>query len=124
MKILIVDDSRLSRQWATQALPEILLKHAQIIETDNGEDAVKLYGLERPIFVLMDITMPKKNGFEALEEILKIDPEAFVIMVSADRQKLTKERILALGAKEILYKPIQKELLRELLLSFLKKIEK
>lgn len=42
-------------------------------------------------------------------------------MVSADRQKLTKDRVLELGAKDILYKPIDQEILRDVLLAHIKK---
>lgn len=124
MKILIVDDSRLSRQWVINSLPEMLLKHAEIIEAVNGEDAISIYNKESPALVFMDITMPKKNGFEALEEIRKIDNDAFVVMVSADCQKLTRERLLGLGAKDVLYKPVDKEILRNVLLSFINKEKK
>ncbi|MBE0495247.1 MAG: response regulator [Campylobacterales bacterium] len=116
MKFLIVDDSRLSRNWSIQTLPEALRKRATIFEAEDGEAAVALYKEHRPDIVLLDITMPKKNGFEALEEIRAFDPKAIVIMISADRQKLTKERVLALGATEILYKPIETDKLRAVLL--------
>lgn len=116
MKFLIVDDSRLSRNWSIQTLPEALRKRARIVEAEDGEVAVALYKEHRPDIVLMDITMPKKNGFEALEEIRAFDPKAIVIMISADRQKLTKDRVMALGAKDILPKPIDAEKLRAILL--------
>ena len=121
MKILIVDDSRLSRQWAIQALPEALSRHAQILEADDGEKAIELYKEHNPALVLMDITMPNKNGFEALEDILKIDQEATVVMITADRQKITKERIFNLGAKGVLHKPLETQALRELLLELIQK---
>jgi two-component system chemotaxis response regulator CheY len=78
MKILVVDDSKLSRQWAIQALPDMLTKHAKIFEADDGEKAIECYKKENPDLVLMDITMPNKNGFEALEEILAYDSKATV----------------------------------------------
>ncbi|MBN2965341.1 response regulator [Sulfurospirillum sp. T05] len=117
MKFLVVDDSRLSRNWSIQTLPEALRKKATIFEAEDGEVAVALYKEHRPDIVLLDITMPKKNGFEALEEIRTFDPKAVVIMISADRQKLTRERVLGLGATEILYKPIEADKLRTILLS-------
>jgi len=117
MKILIVDDSRVSRQWAIGALPEALSKHAQIIEASDGEEAIQSYKENSPDLVLMDITMPNKNGFEALEKILSIDKEASVIMITADRQKITKERVLNLGAKGVLNKPLDTQDLRDLLLA-------
>lgn len=120
MKILIVDDSRLSRQWAVQALPEVLSKHAQLHEAEDGAEAVESFKNNNPDLVLMDITMPNKNGFEALEEILQINKNATVVMITADRQKITKERVLNLGAKGILHKPLETQALRELLLSLIK----
>lgn len=119
MTFLIVDDSKLSRQWTIQALPEVFRKRATIIEAQDGEEAVALFKTHQPDLVLMDITMPKKNGFEALEEIRALDANATVVMISADRQKLSKERLLALGAREVFYKPIDKEALRALLLDLL-----
>lgn len=121
MKILIVDDSKLSRKWSIQALPDYLFKHSKILEAKDGEEGVELFKSEKPDLVLMDITMPIKNGFEALEDILKIDPNAFVIMVSADRQKITKDKISNIGAKGIIHKPIDEEELRKLLLFFIQK---
>lgn len=120
MKILIADDSKVSRHWAIQALPESLKKHAQILEANDGAQAVDSYKENSPDLVLMDITMPNKNGFEALEEILQINNKATVVMITADRQKITKERVLGIGAKGILNKPLDTEALRELLLALIK----
>jgi len=66
--------------------------------------------------VFLDITMPIIDGVEALETIKNINPDALVVMVSADRQKSTKEKVLALGASALIAKPIDAEEFRTILL--------
>ena len=64
----------------------------------------------------LDITMPVVDGFEALERIRAINPEALVVMISADRQKSTKEKVLSLGASAIISKPVDEQEFRTTLL--------
>jgi two-component system chemotaxis response regulator CheY len=57
----------------------------------------------------MDITMPEKNGIEAVKDIIAMDPEAKVIMCSAMGQdSMVKESIVA-GAKDFIVKPFQSD---------------
>lgn len=78
-------------------------------EASNGEEAVALYQDKRPDVVLMDITMPKMDGLAALKAILKIDPEARVIMCSALGQQSLIVQALQLGAKDFIVKPFREE---------------
>ncbi|UCF98758.1 MAG: response regulator [Spirochaetaceae bacterium] len=78
-------------------------------EASNGEEAVELYQDKRPDVVLMDITMPKVDGLVALKRILKIDPEAKVIMCSALGQQSLIARAVQLGAKDFIVKPFREE---------------
>lgn len=78
-------------------------------EASNGEEAVELYQDQRPDVVLMDITMPKLDGLAALKRILKIDPEAKVIMCSALGQQSLIVQALQLGAKDFIVKPFKEE---------------
>jgi two-component system chemotaxis response regulator CheY len=57
----------------------------------------------------MDITMPKLDGLAALKRILKIDPEAKVIMCSALGQQSLIVQALQLGAKDFIVKPFKEE---------------
>lgn len=113
---LVVDDSKISRKWLIEMIPKKILEHATIIEGVNGQEAIDLYTEHRPDVVFLDITMPIVDGFEALTMIKNINPEALVMMVSADRQKTTKEKVLAMGASAILSKPIDAEEFRTTLL--------
>lgn len=113
---LVVDDSKISRKWLIEMIPKKILEHATIIEGVNGQEAIDFYTEHHPDIVFLDITMPVVDGFEALEIIKTLNPEAIVVMVSADRQKTTKEKVLALGASAIISKPIDAEEFRTTLL--------
>ena len=114
---LVVDDSKISRKWLIEMIPKKILEHATVVEGINGQEAIDLYKEHRPDVVFLDITMPVLDGFGALEAIKAINSDAIVVMVSADRQKSTKEKVLAMGASAILSKPIDAEEFRSTLLN-------
>ncbi len=100
--ILIVDDTQFMRRRISQLLAQY---EYDIIEAEDGEEAVLLYNQNRPDAVLMDITMPKKDGLSALTEICRFDPEAKVIMLTALGQQATALKAVQSGAKDFLLKP-------------------
>jgi two-component system chemotaxis response regulator CheY len=116
---LVVDDSKLSRTWAINMIPTGIKAHANIYEAANGQEAVDSYKEHRQNVVLMDLTMPVKDGFEALKEIIAFDPEAKVLIISADRQQTTRAKVIESGAIDILNKPIEKEALQKQILALL-----
>jgi two-component system, chemotaxis family, chemotaxis protein CheY len=102
-RILIVDDAKFMRM----TLSNILLKanHEIVGEAENGVEAIELFVKEKPDLVTLDITMPEKNGIEALKEIKQEYPQAKIIMCSAmGQQKMVVEAIEA-GAKDFIVKP-------------------
>ena len=102
-KVMIVDDSLFMRNH----LSKLLTQHGyETIMAEDGEEAVKIYRSSRPDAVLMDITMPKMNGMDALVEIRQFDPAACVIMVTALDQQLVAARAVHMGAKDFLVKPV------------------
>ena len=91
---------------------KLLAKHGyDIVMAENGAEAVRVYRKSRPDVVLMDITMPRKNGLEALSEILSLDPRAQVIMLTALDQKSVAATAIMFGAKDFLAKPVHPNLL-------------
>ncbi|AOO66217.1 response regulator [Sulfurospirillum halorespirans] len=116
MIFLVVDDSKISRKWLIEMIPKKILENAEIIEGCNGEEAIALYTEYQPDVVFLDITMPVLDGFEALERIRTLNKDALVVMISADRQKSTKEKVLSLGASALISKPIDEEEFRTTLL--------
>ena len=102
-KILIVDDSRTSRKF----LRDILEKSGNEIvgEAVNGREGFDLYQKLRPDIVTMDITMPVMDGLDSLKLIMRFDPAAKVVMVTAAGQQQKMVEAVKLGALEFIAKP-------------------
>ena len=115
MSLLIVDDSKISRKLLIEVVPEIFKKNMDIIEASSGLSALEIYQQQKADIVFLDITMPEMDGFEVLAKLLEIDKKATVIMISADAQVSTKVKVLHLGAKNILMKPVNSDDLRKVL---------
>lgn len=114
MKILIVDDSRVSRMFVRKALPERIRETADFREAENGEQAIATYKEWHPSLVLLDLTMPGMTGFEVLEALKAFDPGAQVVIVSADIQQSAVEKVMQLGALTHINKPIDTQKLETL----------
>lgn len=106
-KILIVDDSRMSRLILKGTLARI--GEFEIIEAENGKVGVNKFRQHAPDITFMDLTMPIMDGFEAIEIIIEGDPNATIIVGTADIQCKSVERVRALGATEVVPKPFQVE---------------
>ena len=105
-KILIADDAAFMRMRSSTLLKE--LGH-EVVEVEDGAQAVEAYKGEPFDAVLLDITMPVMDGMEALKQIITHDPEAKVAMVTAmGQQKVIMEAIKA-GAKDFVVKPFDSD---------------
>ncbi len=89
----------------------VLCEFLQIKDLDvigrgkNGQDAIKLYNQLHPDAVIMDVMMPEFDGYYGLEGIKKMDSNAVVVMVTADKTDTTRKKLMELNASAILYKP-------------------
>jgi two-component system chemotaxis response regulator CheY len=101
-KIMVVDDAQFMRMRITK----LLTQHGyEVVEAEDGEEAVQSYRSLKPDVVLMDIAMPHKDGLAALREIRRFDPQAKVIMLTALGQQAIVLRAMQAGAKDFLVKP-------------------
>ena len=102
-RILIVDDAAFMRMM----LKDILTKGGFEIagEAADGNEAVAKYNELKPDLVTLDITMPNKDGIQALKEIKAADPNATCVMCSAMGQQSMV--IIQSGAKDFIVKPFQ-----------------
>jgi two-component system chemotaxis response regulator CheY len=103
-KVMVVDDAAFMRLRACKVLED---NGHEVLQAENGADAVRQYAIHRPDAVLLDITMPEMDGLEALKEIRKIDPSARVAMVTAMGQPAIVMEALRAGAKDFILKPFQ-----------------
>lgn len=104
-KILLVDDAAFMRMMLKDTLKKN--GYENIIEAADGEIAVQQFKQEKPDLVIMDITMPNKNGLEALKEIKELDPNANVVMCSAMGQESMVVDAIKSGAKDFIVKPFK-----------------
>ena len=100
---MIADDSSSIRL----VLEDILAigKHEVVYQAKDGAEAVEKYLSLKPDILLLDLTMPKKDGLTVLKEIKKIHPDAKVIMLSASDSKNMVDDCLEAGATSFISKP-------------------
>jgi len=95
LRVLVVDDSEIVRRGICQILqsqPDIRV----VCEASDGADAVRRAGEHRPDIVLLDITMPVMNGFEAARRIKDELPSILILMVSQfDSAPFAREAVAA-----------------------------
>jgi two-component system chemotaxis response regulator CheY len=106
-KILIVDDAAFMRMMVKENLKKA--GFTEFSEAGNGEEAIAQYDAEAPDLVLLDITMPVKDGLVALQEIKEKDPDANVVMCSAMGQESLVIEAIKLGALDFIVKPFKPE---------------
>ena len=105
-KILIVDDSPVSRKIMKSCIPAE--REYELIEAGDGQSGIDKYVELNPDVTFMDLTMPVMDGMQALQEIIKIDSKAVVIVCTADVQMKTIFKVMNLGALMVVRKPINK----------------
>ena len=106
-RILIVDDASFMRN----VLKDIIRTNglaSEIMEASDGVEAVTLYQKGKPDLVTMDINMPRADGVQALRAILKINPKAKVVMITAVEDKHTVQDAMRLGARDYVVKPFDR----------------
>ena len=106
-RIMIVDDAAFMRMMIKENLKKT--GFSDFVEAGNGEEAVALFSETQPDLVLLDITMPIKDGLSALHEIRESDPDAKVVMCSAMGQESMVIEAVRLGALDFIVKPFKPE---------------
>lgn len=106
-KILIADDSLFMRRM----LKDILSDKYEIVEAESGSKTEKQIKKEKPDLVLLDIIMPEgeEEGIRVLGNVMKADPKARVVMITAVGQDTIVEECKKLGATDYIVKPFDKE---------------
>lgn len=117
MKLLIVDDSRIIRRTIQTIIKNSEANFTITGEAENGIEAVRAYKTKKPDIVTMDITMPEMDGLSAIEQILKFDPDAKILVVSALNAKETVIEAIKRGAKGYVLKPFTEDTFFDALMS-------
>jgi len=117
-KVLVVEDVDFNRELIVQLLED----KYEVIEAVNGQQGVELAERERPELILMDLSLPVMDGWEATRRLkANADLRAIpVIALTAHAMKGDKEKALAAGCDDYLVKPLDEDELMARIAKYLK----
>lgn len=101
--VLVVDDSIIIRKQLERLVDGT--RFELLGSAFDGIDAIEQFKTLKPSVVTMDITMPRMDGLQTIREMLQIDPDVRILVISAIRDKRTAMRAIRLGGYGFLYKP-------------------
>jgi two-component system, chemotaxis family, chemotaxis protein CheY len=103
-KILVIDDSGLARKNLRRMLQAA---GHHVVEAQDGMAALEVYFAEKPDVVLLDLIMSGMYGLDVLKKLRQLDPQARVVIISADIQAPSRDLARELGAGAFLSKPVE-----------------
>lgn len=111
--VLVCDDSNLARKQVMRSLPEAWKVDLQ--QATNGREALELLRKTNIDVMFLDLTMPDIDGLGVLEGIKALGLSLNVFVISADIQPEMQSRVMDLGARAFLRKPISPDVLTSVL---------
>src|ERR1700677_1919290 len=101
IRILIADDHSIVREGLGVILS--MQKDMLVVgQAADGEEAIALYAKHKPDVVLLDLRMPKKDGFQVVADLMERDPKARIIIITTYSGDEDIRRCLKAGAKAYL----------------------
>lgn len=101
--VLVVDDEALIRQWLTEVL---LDKGFSVVGAASGAEALQSVEASDPALVLLDLRLPDANGIDLLPQLLEIDRDLVVAIITAHGEISTAVEAVKAGAHDFLEKPL------------------
>lgn len=108
-KVLVIDDSGLARKNLRRMLQAA---GHEVVEAQDGMAALEMYFAEKPDVVLLDLVMSGMYGLDVLKKLRDLDPQARVVVVSADIQTPSRDLAREYGAGAFLSKPVEESEVR------------
>jgi DNA-binding response OmpR family regulator len=106
IKILLAEDEPSLGQIIKESLET---RNFEVLLCTDGEEAYKTYKLQQPLLLVLDVMMPKKDGFTLAKEIRKEDAEIPIIFLTAKSQTQDVVEGFNLGGNDYLKKPFSME---------------
>lgn len=105
-RVLIVDDEDLTRILLDQVLKRSNIGPVDVLMAEDGLEAVQLAGDKRPDLILLDLLLPKMNGYDVCREIRSIeDYDPYIIILTARGHNADREQAGERGANSFMTKP-------------------
>ncbi|WP_457675305.1 response regulator [Thiolapillus sp.] len=106
--VLVVDDSRTIRF----ALKKMLTQGGyEVLEAENGREAIELARAHSPVLIIMDIVMPELNGFQATRRMRKMEETRNIpiVIMSGNPEATEKFWVERIGANDFMSKPFSRK---------------
>lgn len=120
LKLMIVDDSNIIRRRIERS--NQIARLEVVGAASNGREAVELFRRTWPDVVTMDLTMPEMDGVECVQQLVSIDPNVLILVISALADKATAVEAIEKGANGFLCKPFTDRQLNDALEELLSEI--
>lgn len=105
-KVLIVDDEDLARVLLKHIIERMNVPDVEILLAEDGMQATEIIDTKQPDLILLDLLLPKMNGYDVCQYVRQIpayDPH--IIILTARGVKTDRQRAEAMGAKDFMTKP-------------------
>lgn len=106
VKVLVVDDEDLTRTLLGQVLRRVQVDHMEVFYAEDGEEALRIAQAERPDLILLDLLLPKMDGYEVCRRLQALpDYSPQIIMLTARGQISDRDAARAAGVDRFMTKP-------------------
>lgn len=111
VRILIVEDNPVNLDLVMQLLED----DYELLTAEDGQSGIDIALAERPDLILLDLSLPKKSGWEVCEELRSLLGDAVmpIVALTAHAIKGDREKALKIGFDDYVTKPIDEDLLFE-----------
>lgn len=107
MKVLIADDDVYTREGLVEAIEWERLGIQEILQAEDGSQALQLAAAHRPDIVITDVRMPKLNGIEFAERLSAVCPDSKLLFISGYMEVAYMKSAIRLAAVDYVEKPIK-----------------
>lgn len=105
-KVLIVDDEDMTRVLLMHVIERMRVKGLQILLAEDGEQAMQIAESEHPDLILLDVLLPKLNGYDVCQRVRRIlDYNPYIVILTARGNSTDRQRAEAIGANDFMTKP-------------------
>ena len=115
MKILVVDDSKAMRMIVKRTLRQAGFGHCEVVEAENGVQALDKVTSESPDIILSDWNMPEMTGIELLENLAEKGTSIKFGFVTSEGSDAMRQRATESGALFLIAKPFNADTFKEIL---------